>query len=71
MTATATALPPADADSYVTKPQLAAKFQVSERTIDNWIRSGIIPKPTRIGRTVRWLRSEIEAVVAKQHGAVA
>lgn len=36
----------------------------SKATFWRRVADGIVPQPIRIGRTSRWLRSEIEAVVA-------
>jgi len=41
--------------------QLAELLGVSRRTIQLWEKSGKVPEPIRIGRTVRWRREEIEA----------
>jgi len=39
--------------------QVAEYFGISVRTLDAWIREGILPHPTRFGRTRRWSRKYI------------
>jgi excisionase family DNA binding protein len=46
-------------DQVLTKRQLAAHFQVSVRTIDNWIQKGYLPH-YKIGRMVRFRLSDIQ-----------
>lgn len=36
---------------YVRKSELAQEFQVSERTIERWVRLRILPAPLKLGRT--------------------
>lgn len=36
---------------YVRKFELAREFQVSERTIERWVRLRILPAPLKLGRT--------------------
>jgi excisionase family DNA binding protein len=52
--------PPANAPRMVGPVELAAALGVKKETITNWARSGRLPKPVRIGRTIRWPRSVIE-----------
>jgi len=40
--------------------EVARELRCSERTIDNMHCRGLLPTPRRVGRCVRWLRSEIE-----------
>jgi excisionase family DNA binding protein len=47
-------------DPVLTKRQLAAHFQVSLRTIDNWCQKGHLPH-YKIGRMVRFRLSDIQA----------
>jgi excisionase family DNA binding protein len=47
-------------DPVLTKRQLAAHFQVSLRTIDNWCQKGHLPH-YKIGRMVCFRLSDIEA----------
>lgn len=55
---------------YLTKTELAAMLRVSTRTITNYIRTGAIPEPVKIGRKALWSRGELLAFVrAQQLGA--
>ncbi len=36
---------------YARKKELAREFDVSERTIERWVRMRLLPAPVRIGRT--------------------
>lgn len=36
---------------YASKQNLATAFDVSERTIERWVRLRLIPAPVRLGRT--------------------
>ena len=47
-------------DPVLTKRQLAAHFQVSLRTIDNWCQKGHLPH-YKIGKIVRFKLSDIQA----------
>lgn len=50
------------AQKYVSKPDLAAMFGVTPRTIDNWAAEGKI-RGYRLGRTVRFSLAEVEAAM--------
>lgn len=45
-----------------TKPQMAAYFQVEIRTLESWVQRGIL-LPRKMGRTVRFLGSDIIAML--------
>ncbi|MCC5968406.1 MAG: transcriptional regulator [Pararhodobacter sp.] len=47
--------------SFVSKATLAAELELSESTIDSYVQRGILPKPIRVGGSVRW---DWESVVA-------
>lgn len=49
----------------ITREELASQLQVTTKTIDNLWRKGILPTPSRIGRAVRFSRSEILAFLEK------
>jgi excisionase family DNA binding protein len=51
-------------EQYLTKPQVAARLQVSLRSIDNMIRHRRIPV-CRWGRTVRFYWPKVEAALAR------
>ena len=46
--------------------EVAQAFGTSERTIWRWAATGEIPAPMRIGRSVRWRRSTVEAFLDKR-----
>jgi predicted DNA-binding transcriptional regulator AlpA len=51
------------ATMYLTRQQVAAAFQISERTVVDLVARGVLPQPVRLTRkTVRWLRTEVEAL---------
>jgi predicted DNA-binding transcriptional regulator AlpA len=43
----------------MTRNEVAAEFQVSTKTVDNLWRIGKLPRPSRIGRGVRFMRRDI------------
>jgi len=43
----------------MTREEVAHELQVTTKTVDNLWRSGKLPSPSRIGRGVRFLRSDI------------
>ena len=52
---------PWEVNLMVTRAQAAELLQISTRTIDQLKREGRMPQPNRIGRAVRWNRSELVA----------
>ena len=50
----------------LTISDVAATLKVSTKTIRRWWYSGEIPQPIKIGRSLRWRQSDIEAIVAPQ-----
>jgi predicted DNA-binding transcriptional regulator AlpA len=44
----------------LTKQLVAARYSVTERTIDRWAESGVLPMPMRINARCYWDESEIE-----------
>ncbi len=45
--------------------EVAALLGVSARHVSNLAARGVLPQPVRLGRSVRWLRAEVEAALAK------
>ena len=37
-------------EDYASRREIASEFEVSERTIDRWVRRGIVPPPIKLGR---------------------
>jgi len=64
--------PPGEADRRQAAPlpplmparQAADLYAVSPATWHRWVAAGRVPAPVRIGATVRWRRSELEAHIA-------
>ena len=54
---------PAD---YLTKSELASMLRVSTRTISNYLRTGAIPEPVKIGRKALWSRAALLAFIRAQ-----
>lgn len=55
---------------YVSDKDLSRRYSVSRATPWKWAKSGILPKPKRIGpNTTRWDLDEIEQFEAKKAGA--
>ncbi len=46
-------------DKYLTRQEVAEMLKISQRTIVNWERKGIV-RPVKVGRAVRYVRSEVE-----------
>lgn len=48
----------------MTRDEVATELQVSTKTVDHLWREGKLPRPSRIGRGVRFVRREIMQFVA-------
>jgi excisionase family DNA binding protein len=57
-------------ETYLARKQVAARFNVSMRTVDRWILDGKM-RPTRIGRTVRIAESDIARFLSGEAYAAA
>lgn len=53
------------ADEYVTIGWVKDYTKMGRTSIYAGINAGILPKQIKIGRSSRWLRSEVEAAIAK------
>lgn len=51
---------------YLTKSELASMLRVSTRTISNYIRTGALPEPVKIGRRALWSRAALLAFLRAQ-----
>jgi predicted DNA-binding transcriptional regulator AlpA len=67
MSATAVARDPAPLAGSLTPlldaGAVAALFGIRRNTVLDWAQRGRLPKPIRIGRTIRWRHTDIEALV--------
>ncbi|QFG38137.1 AlpA family transcriptional regulator [Paracoccus pantotrophus] len=52
-------------DEYVTIGWVRRYTKMGRTSIYAGIKAGILPKQVKIGRSSRWLRSEVEAAIAK------
>lgn len=52
--------------SYVSKATLAAELDMSESTVDVYVRRGLLPKPIKRGGSVRWCWAEVDADLRRQ-----
>src|SRR5690606_13207411 len=48
----------------MTKAEVASLLRVSPRTVQNYLSSGILPPPAKLGRRLLWRRADIEFVVS-------
>ena len=55
--------PARDLEDALTADDVAKLLQVSRRTVYEWSQSGVLPS-MRIGRTIRFRRAEIAALLA-------
>ncbi len=55
------ASPEQDERSMFTVKGLAEHLSCDQRTVHRWWRSGVIPRPLRVGNSLRWDRATIES----------
>lgn len=55
--------------SYVSKATLAAELDVSESTVDAYVKRGLIRKPYRVGGSARWCWAEVDADLRRRAAA--
>jgi predicted DNA-binding transcriptional regulator AlpA len=46
---------------FLRKSQVAARYQIHERSVDRWAKDGRIPKPIHRGKFPLWSESQLEA----------
>jgi len=56
----------ADAPDLLTARDLAGLFSVHIRTVRRWQAEGKLPRPVKIGRVVRWQKSDLQMFLALQ-----
>lgn len=49
--------------SIVSKATLAAELDMSETTVHQYVKRGLLPKPIRRGGSVRWCWAEVDAAL--------
>lgn len=57
--------------AYPSKATLAAELDISESTVDAWVKSGHLPAPRRIGGSIRWCWAEVNATLGRQSDGAA
>lgn len=55
--------------SYVSKATLAQELDMSVSTIDNLVQRGILPKPVRVGGSIRWSWAQVDAYLSASAAA--
>ena len=51
--------------AYLSKASLAKELQVSETTVDEMVRRGVLPKPVRLSAgCIRWRWATVDAALA-------
>ena len=56
--------PPAAAEGFIGKPEIARRLNKTIRTVDNWMSRGILPY-YKIGRSVEFKWSDVESHLTK------
>lgn len=52
--------------SFLSKATLAAELDMSESTIDDYVRRGLLPAPIRIAGSLRWPWAQVESQLTTQ-----
>ena len=60
----ATSQPPATPEGFIGKPEVARRLGKTLRTVDNWMKRGILPY-YKIGRSVEFKWSDVESHLTK------
>lgn len=50
--------------SFVSKATLAAELDISESTVNSLVQRGILPKPIKMGGSVRWSWAQVVEALA-------
>ncbi len=56
-------------DDYLTREELAKLLRVTTRTVHNYIKSGAVPAPVRVGRRYLWSRTGLVSFIQQQKAA--
>jgi predicted DNA-binding transcriptional regulator AlpA len=55
--------------SYLTRSSLATELEISESTVDEMVRRGVLPKPVRLSSgCVRWRWASVDLALASLGG---
>lgn len=52
--------------SFMSKASLAAELDISESTVDAYVKRDLLPQPVRFGGSVRWCWADVAAKLAMQ-----
>lgn len=50
--------------SFMSKATLAAELDMSESTVDSYVQRDLLPKPVRVGGSVRWCWADVAKKLA-------
>jgi len=56
------------AEALLTMRDMCDLYQVTRYTIRRWYRAGLVPRPIRVNRTLRWNRAAIEVALKTAAG---
>lgn len=51
--------------AYVGSAKMCEMLDISESTLWDWVRKGLLPKPCKIGVASRWKWADVEARISK------
>ncbi|EEW24020.1 phage transcriptional regulator, AlpA [Rhodobacter ferrooxidans] len=54
--------------AYPSKATLAAELDMSESTVDDLTKRGLLPKPIKLGGSLRWCWAAVDASMKPQGG---
>ena len=57
------------APDYVSAETLAYRLDCSERTVQDYVKTGLLPHPIKIGNLVRWYWPDVESYISAMNGA--
>lgn len=52
--------------SFLSKATLAAELDMSESTVDDYVRRGLLPAPIRMAGSLRWSWAQVESQLIAQ-----
>lgn len=55
-----------DTDRGYSTKEICSIFSIHKSTARRWVHSGLLPKPITIGRSVRFLKSEIDQIIEQR-----
>lgn len=52
-------------DCVISRKELKEFLGIGETTLCKWVNEGVIPSPTRVGRTTVWFRDSLPKIVER------